>query len=76
MKGPLIWPKPSELAPITGNLINLITVPVTLLLSQLATYTECVLYQSLFLSKDLDFDVLQEFYSQNSLLVDPSVFVE
>ena len=48
------WPLPSSIATI-DNPLTLVNIPVTLLLSQVAVYTEYVLNKSLFLAKDITF---------------------
>ena len=55
--GPATWPNASKLED-DNDLIPLITVPVTMLLSQIASYTERALSHSLFLQKGVTFEAL------------------
>ena len=57
MTDPATWPKAIELEDV-DNLLDLITVHVTMLLSQIASYTERALSHSLFLQKGVTFEAL------------------
>ena len=62
MTSPSSWPVPSSIA-TTEDPLNLITVPVTLLLAQLATYTSLVLHQSYFLAPGVSYKNLHSWVS-------------
>ena len=60
------WPLPSTIATI-DNPLTMVNVPVTLLLSQIAVYTEYVLNKSLFLAKDITFGGLKDWFEKEQL---------
>lgn len=60
------WPLPCSIATI-GNPRTLVNVPVTLLLSQIAVYTEYVMNKSLFLAKYITFGGLKSWFKSEQL---------
>jgi len=67
MTDPSAWPKPSKLED-EENFLTLITVPVTLLLSQIASYTERALSHSLYLQKGITYEALVSWFDENQSL--------
>ena len=57
MTSPDSWPKPQQLA-MDASPLNLVTVPVTLLLSQIAKYTGRILHESCYLTTGVTFSSL------------------
>ena len=58
------WPKPAKLEDEDISLA-LITVPVTLLLSQIVSYMERVLSHSLYLQKGITYEALVRWFGEN-----------
>ena len=67
MTDPSTWPKNSKLED-EENPLALITVPVTLLLSQIASYTECALSRSLYLQKEITYEALVRWFGEKQSL--------
>jgi len=63
MTNPSTWPKNSKLED-EENPLALITVPVTLLLSQIASYTECALSRSLYLQKEITYEASVRWFGE------------
>jgi len=60
---PAVWPKASKL-----DLLDLITVPVTMLISQISSYMKRALSHSLFLQKGITFEALVRWFGENQSL--------
>ena len=67
MTNPATWPKASKLED-EDNTLDLITVSVIMLLSQIASYTEHALSHSLFLQKGITFEALVRWFGENQSL--------
>jgi len=67
MTNPSVWHKASKLED-EENYLDLITVPVTLLLFQIALYTEHTLSHSLYLHKGITYEALGRWFGENQSL--------
>ena len=67
MTDPSAWPKPAKLED-EDNSLALVTVLVTLLLSQIASYTERALKDSLYLQTGITYEALVRCFGENQSL--------